>query len=61
MIRDWRAKFKLALPFLWVQISPWEGHEAATSSYQLPEMRCVPTIGSNFSHFSVLCVVYCEL
>ena len=39
MIKDWRAKFKLALPFLWVQISPWEGHEAATSMYELPEMR----------------------
>ena len=39
MVRDWRAKFNLALPFLWVQISPWEGHEAATSTYQLPDMR----------------------
>jgi sialate O-acetylesterase len=39
MITDWRKKFNLALPFLWVQISPWEGHEAATTAYQLPEMR----------------------
>ena len=39
MVRDWRAKFQLALPFLWVQISPWEGHEAATSNYELPAMR----------------------
>lgn len=39
MVRDWRTKFKLALPFLWVQISPWEGHEATTSNYQLPAMR----------------------
>ena len=39
MVKDWREKFKLALPFLWVQISPWEGHEAATTSNQLPEMR----------------------
>jgi hypothetical protein len=39
MIKDWRAKFELPLPFLWVQISPWEGHEAATTSRQLPDMR----------------------
>ena len=39
MIADWRLKFKLKLPFLWVQISPWEGHEAQTSSTQLPQMR----------------------
>eukprot|EP01051_Picozoa_sp_SAG22_P006814 SAG22_NODE_460_length_10218_cov_5.663109_3_plen_464_part_00 len=39
MISDWRAKFGLPLPFLWVQISPWEGHEAATSTYELPAMR----------------------
>jgi hypothetical protein len=39
MIKDWRDKFKLSLPFLWVQISPWEGHEAATTSHQLPDMR----------------------
>ena len=34
-----KPRFKLALPFLWVQISPWEGHEAATSTHQLPDMR----------------------
>jgi hypothetical protein len=39
MVKDWREKFKLALPFLWVQISPWEGHEAATTVHQLPDMR----------------------
>jgi sialate O-acetylesterase len=39
MISDWRAKFNLALPFLWVQISPWEGHEAASTVNQLPDMR----------------------
>jgi sialate O-acetylesterase len=39
MVEDWRKKFKLALPFLWVQISPWEGHEAATTVHQLPDMR----------------------
>lgn len=39
MIKDWREKFELPLPFLWVQISPWEGHEAATTSHQLPDMR----------------------
>ena len=39
MVKDWREKFDLALPFLWVQISPWEGHEAATTAHQLPDMR----------------------
>ena len=39
MVTDWRKRFKLPLPFLWVQISPWEGHEAATTIHQLPAMR----------------------
>ena len=39
MVRDWRTRFQYDFPFLWVQISPWEGHEAATSSYRLPKMR----------------------
>ena len=39
MVKDWRAKFRAILPFLWVQISPWEGHEAATTANQLPDMR----------------------
>ena len=39
MVVDWRAKFKSPLPFLWVQIAPWVGHEATTSSLQLPEIR----------------------
>jgi sialate O-acetylesterase len=42
MVRDWRAKFNAtspALPFIWVQIAPWEGHEAATTSRALPAMR----------------------
>lgn len=40
MVRDWRAKFAApTLPFMWVQLSPWVGHEAATSDLQLPELR----------------------
>lgn len=42
MVTDWRAKLGYAaksLAFLWVQISPWEGHEAATTSRALPNMR----------------------
>ena len=46
-MKDWRAKFKLALPFLWVQISPWEGHEAATSVHQLPDMRLAQMSANN--------------
>ena len=39
MLRDWRAKFAQPLPFTFVQVAPWVGHEAATSDYQLPELR----------------------
>jgi len=47
MVQDWRAKFSAAtrnaavVPFMWVQLSPWVGHEAATSLYQLPAIRQV--------------------
>lgn len=45
MVSDWRSKFRSAtgsqtdVPFMWVQLSPWVGHEAATSFYQLPAIR----------------------
>lgn len=39
MVHDWRRRFGFEFPFIWVQISPWEGHEAQTSSYRLPEIR----------------------
>merc|ERR1712032_286021 len=44
MVSDWRKKFSSAsLPFMWVQLSPWIGHEAATSILQLPELRQAQT------------------
>ena len=39
MLSGWRSKFNLALPFIWVQLAPWVGHEAATSDFQLPALR----------------------
>lgn len=39
MVADWRVKFQQTLPFMYVQLSPWVGHEAATSFYQLPAIR----------------------
>jgi sialate O-acetylesterase len=39
MVQDWRVNFKQTLPFMWMQLSPWVGHEAATSFYQLPAIR----------------------
>jgi hypothetical protein len=40
---------QLALPFLWVQISPWEGHEAATTRHQLPDMRLAQMAANELS------------
>ncbi len=39
MVSDWRRRFGFDFPFLWVQISPWGGHEAQNSSFRLPEIR----------------------
>lgn len=41
MITDWRNQFNqtTAWPFMWVQLSPWVGHEAATSNWELPALR----------------------
>jgi len=39
MVEDWRVELAQSLPFMWVQLSPWVGHEAATSFYQLPAIR----------------------
>ena len=39
MVEDWRRKWNLPLPFSFVQIAPWVGHEAATSINQLPALR----------------------
>jgi len=40
MVADWRVKFNSpTIPFMWVLLSPWVGHEAGTSYYQLPSIR----------------------
>eukprot|EP00051_Salpingoeca_urceolata_P020637 m.312171 g.312171 ORF g.312171 m.312171 type:complete len:296 (+) comp19657_c1_seq7:584-1471(+) len=39
-VADLRTKFLRGdFPFIWVQLSPWVGHEAATTTYQLPALR----------------------
>eukprot|EP01060_Flectonema_neradi_P014005 TRINITY_DN20718_c0_g1_i1.p1 TRINITY_DN20718_c0_g1~~TRINITY_DN20718_c0_g1_i1.p1 ORF type:complete len:505 (+),score=79.02 TRINITY_DN20718_c0_g1_i1:60-1574(+) len=50
MIKDWRAKLQHpSIPFIWVQLSPWTGHEAATSTWQLAAIRQAQTAANNIT------------
>jgi hypothetical protein len=51
MITDWRAQMEAtALPFIWVLLSPWVGHEAATSFEQLPAIRAAQFQAQTLPH-----------
>ena len=40
MVIDWRLKLhQPGLPFIWIQLSPWTGQQATTSTWQLPAIR----------------------